>query len=102
MALDFMPNEGKLHGVIFFPKWVHEHPEITVCFQNDHIPLMEESRQKYETYPKYVVPEFATITYIGNAGINNEDVICEAPYEGMTDDIRAGRYFDANYKKIQK
>ena len=102
VALDFIPNEGKLHGVIFFPKWVHEHPEITVCFQNDHIPLMEESRQKYETYPKYVVPEFATITYIGNAGINNEDVICEAPYEGMTDDICAGRYFDANYKKTQK
>lgn len=28
---------------------------------------------------KLVVPEFGRITYIGNAGVNNEDVICEAP-----------------------
>lgn len=102
VALDFMPNDKKLHGVIFFPHWVHEHPEITVCYQNEHIPLMEESRIKYETYPKLVVPEFGQITYIGHAGVNNEDVICEAPYAGMTDDIREGRYFDANYKRIRK
>lgn len=101
-ALDFMPNEGKLHGVIFFPKWVHEHPEITVCYQNDYIPRMEESRLKYETYPKYVVPEFAHITYIGDAGVDNEDVISEAPYEGMTADIREGRYFDSEYKRMKK
>ena len=36
---------------------------------------MEEARQKYATYPKLVVPEFATITYIGKAVQNNEDVI---------------------------
>lgn len=99
VALDFMPNEGKLHGCIFFPKWVHEHPEITVCYQNEHIDKMEAARSKYDSYPKYVVPEFATITYIGEAGVNNEDVISEAPYAGMTDDIRAGKYFDENYKK---
>jgi phenolic acid decarboxylase len=52
---------------------------------------MKESREKYETYPKYVVPEFADITYLNNAGINNEALISEAPYEGMTDDIRAGK-----------
>ncbi|MGV8982684.1 phenolic acid decarboxylase [Clostridium sp.] len=54
VALDFMPNEGKLHGVIFFPKWVHEHPEITVTYQNEHIALMEESREKYETIIKLI------------------------------------------------
>ncbi len=102
VALDFMPNEGKMHGVIFFPKWVEEHPEITVCFQNEHTDLMLESREKYETYPKHVVSEFATITYMGNAGTDNEDVICETPYEGMTNEIREGKYFDADYKKIQK
>ncbi len=32
---------------------------------------MEEARQKYATYPKLVVPEFATITYIGKAVQNN-------------------------------
>ncbi len=86
-----MPNEKRMHGIIFFPKWVHERPDITVCYQNDHIDLMEESREKYETYPKYVVPEFADITFIENAGIDNEDLISKAPYPGMTDDIRAGK-----------
>lgn len=52
---------------------------------------MEESREKYETYPKYVVPEFADITFIENAGVNNEQLISQAPYAGMTDDIRAGK-----------
>jgi phenolic acid decarboxylase len=28
------------HGTIFFPRWVMNNPEKTVCFQNDHIPLM--------------------------------------------------------------
>lgn len=70
---------------------MHEHPEITVCYQNDHIDLMHESREKYETYPKYVVPEFADITYLHNAGANNERIVSEAPYPGMTDDIRAGK-----------
>ena len=97
-----MPNEKKMHGTIFFPKWVEEHPEITVCYQNEHIDLMHESREKYATYPKLLVPEFAVITYMGKAGQNNEDVIAEAPYKGMTDDIRAGRYFDSAYKRIKK
>ena len=91
VSLNFMPDDKRMHGVIFFPKWVHEHPEITVCYQNDHIDLMEESREKYETYPKYVVPEFADITNIKNEGINNEKVISEAPYATMADDIRSGK-----------
>ena len=101
VALDFMPNEKKLHGTIFFPKWVEEHPEITVTFQNEHIAEMEAAREKYETYPKLLVPEFANITYMGAAGLNNEDVISEAPYEVMPSDIREGRYFDKNYKRIK-
>ncbi len=91
VSVAFMPKENRLHGIIFFPKWVHEHPEITVCFQNDFIPMMEENREKYETYPKYVVPEFATITYAANEGVNNEKVISQAPYEGMVNDIRSGK-----------
>ena len=102
VALNFVPNENKLNGTIFLPSWVKEHPEITVCFQNDFIPLMEESRVKYPTYPKMVVPEFATITYIGDAGINNEEVIAEAPYDGMTDDTRNGRYYDENYTRLKE
>ena len=101
VALDFMPNEKKLHGMIFFPKWVEEQPEITVTFQNEHIAEMEAAREKYETYPKLLVPEFATITYMGDAGIYNEDVISEEPYDGMPDDIRSGKYFDENYKRVK-
>ena len=102
VALDFMPNDKKVNGTIFFPKWVQEHPEITVTFQNDHIDVMEAAREKYETYPKMVVPEFAQITYIGDAGQNNDDVISEAPYKELPDEIRAGKYFDENYKRINK
>lgn len=69
VALDFVPNEKKLNGTIFFPAWV---------------------------------PEFAHITYMGDAGQNNEDVISEAPYEGLPDDIRNGKYFDDNYKRWKK
>ena len=57
-----------MHGDIFFTKWVKEHPEITICYQNKPMPLMEESREEYKTYPKLVVSEFAKITYIGKAG----------------------------------
>lgn len=102
VALDFMPNEGQLHGTIFFPKWVEEHPEITVTYQNEHLDLMEAAREKYATYPKLVVPEFAKISYIGAAGQNNEDVISEAPYDGIVADIMAGRYFDQDYKRIKR
>lgn len=63
---------------------------------------MHESREKYDTYPKLVIPEFAHITYIGNVGVDNEDVINEKPYAGMTDDIRQGRYFDKHYKRLKK
>ncbi|KZK46272.1 Phenolic acid decarboxylase [Lactococcus cremoris] len=91
-----------MHGMIFFPKWVEEHPEITVCFQNDFIELMHESREKFETYPKYLVPEFAKITYVGKAGKNNDDVVAQAPYQGMTNDIRNGKYYNTSYEMINK
>lgn len=91
VSLNFMPAQNKLHGVIFFPKWVHEHPEITVCYQNDFIPKMEECRVKYETYPKYVVAEFGDIFYSKNEGVNNEKVISQAPYDGMVKDIVEGK-----------
>ena len=90
VSLDFVPNENKLHGVIFFPKWVHERPDITVCYQNDHIDLMEESREKFSTYPKYVVPEFGKIFFKKNEGQNNEKVVAEAPREGMIEEMLSG------------
>lgn len=53
---------------------------------------MHAAREKYPTYPKLVVPEFAKMTYIGTASVNNEDVINEAPYPGMTTDILGGHF----------
>ncbi|KPI84256.1 Phenolic acid decarboxylase [Leptomonas seymouri] len=91
VSLCFMLTEKRTHGTIFFPKWVHEHPEITVCYQNDNIPLMEESRLKYETYPKSLVSEFSKITFMKNWGANNENVVSQMPYPGMCDDIRSGK-----------
>ena len=91
----------RIHGGMVKGRWVKDHPEITVTFQNEHIAEMEAAREKYETYPKLLVPEFATITYMGDAGIDNEDVISEAPYDGMPDDIRSGKYFDENYKRVK-
>ena len=90
VVVELMPDEKRLHGIIFFPKWVEEHPEITVCYQNDFIDLMHESREKFETYPKHIVGEFATIIFVENCGINNEKVISCAPYDGLIADIMAG------------
>lgn len=67
--------ERKLHGVIFFPRWIAEAPHKTVCFQNDHIELMQSYRDAGPTYPKLVIDEFATITFVENCGANNEQVI---------------------------
>ena len=93
VCLDFILSENKTHGSAFFPKWVHEHPEITVCFQNDFIPVMEESRLKYDTYPKFELYEFSTITYNKYVGENDESIISVAPYKGMTDEIRDGKFY---------
>ena len=54
-----------------------------------------------KTYPKYLVPEFAKITYASEAGKDNDDVVAQAPYKEMTNDIRNGKYFDQNYKMIK-
>jgi phenolic acid decarboxylase len=38
-----------------------------------------------------VLDEFSEITFLENVGENNENLISIPPYEGMTDDIRAGK-----------
>ena len=96
VVLNFMMAEKRTHGVIFFPKWVKEHPEITVCFQNDFIDLMIESRDKYGTYPKVLVEEFSKIIFFEKVGMDNETIISQAPYEGIIHDIIEGK-FKENY-----
>ena len=65
----------ELHGSIFLPQWIEQHPEKTVCYQNEHLDLMYKYRDEGSTYPKMVVCEFATITFIEDCGANRDDVI---------------------------
>ncbi|TAI49568.1 phenolic acid decarboxylase [Flagellimonas allohymeniacidonis] len=64
-----------LHGTVAFPKWIIDHPEKTVCFQNDHLALMRSHRDKGPTYDKTLEDNFAKLYFFRNAGKNNESVI---------------------------
>ena len=63
------------HGTIFFPRWVINNPQKTVCFQNEFIPLMERYRDAGPAYPTEVIDEFATITFVRDCGPNDDSVI---------------------------
>ncbi|MDR3433233.1 MAG: phenolic acid decarboxylase [Rouxiella aceris] len=63
------------HGTIFFPRWIINNPEKTVCFQNEHIAQMEAYRQAGPAYPTEVIDEFATITFVRDCGADNDEVI---------------------------
>lgn len=71
--------ERKLHGVIFFPRWIAIDPKLTVCFQNEHLEKMLAYRDAGPTYPKLVIDEFATITYLERCAANDESVISCPP-----------------------
>jgi phenolic acid decarboxylase len=81
VSLAFMLNERRVHGVIFFPRWVADSPEKTVCFQNEFLDDMRRYRDAGPSYPRLVVDEFATITFVEDCGANNEAVIACAPTE---------------------
>ena len=73
--------ERQLHGVIFFPQWIAKNPQLTVCFQNDFLDKMQSYRDAGPTYPKLVIDEFATITYLEDCNPDDETVISCAPSE---------------------
>ncbi|HEY8719791.1 phenolic acid decarboxylase [Pengzhenrongella sp.] len=79
VALDVVPAKRRLHGVIFFPHWVEQHPERTVCFQNDHLAEMARYREAGPAYPVLVVPEFARISFLEDCGPDDESVVDRAP-----------------------
>ncbi|NYH80623.1 phenolic acid decarboxylase [Actinopolyspora biskrensis] len=81
VSVNVLLAERRLHGVIFFPRWVHQHPERTVCFQNDHLDEMTHYRDQGPTYPIYTVPEFAAITFLEDRGENDEHVVAKSPEE---------------------
>lgn len=79
VAVNF--SERQLHGVIFFPQWVAQEPQHTVCFQNEHIDRMIRLRDAGPTYPKLVIDEFAPLTFVEECGVDNETVINCPPSE---------------------
>ncbi|SMQ20584.1 phenolic acid decarboxylase [Streptomyces sp. Ag82_O1-12] len=79
VVVNVMPGKRRLHGVIFFPRWVADHGERTVLYQNDHLEKMQALRDAGPTYPVHVVPEFARITLFEYVGADDERVISVAP-----------------------
>jgi phenolic acid decarboxylase len=79
VSLSYNFDEMKIHGVIFFPRWIAEEPMKTVCFQNDHLDQMRTYRDTGPTYPKLVVDEFASICLIQNVGVDREDIVACPP-----------------------
>ncbi|MFD0483547.1 phenolic acid decarboxylase [Kineococcus sp. GCM10028916] len=79
VVVNVMPGRRRLHGTIFFPRWVEEDGSRTVLFQNDHLPLMRRYRDAGPTYPILVVPEFARITFFEHIGTDDDTVVSVAP-----------------------
>ncbi|MFI7003397.1 phenolic acid decarboxylase [Nocardia sp. NPDC050175] len=79
VSVNVMPSRRRLHGVIFFPQWIKQHPERSVCFQNEHLAQMTAYRDEGPTYPIYVVSEFADITFLEDCGPDDDSIIACAP-----------------------
>lgn len=82
-----------IHGTIFFPQWIageNQHPEKTICYQNEFIDDMHRFRDEGPAYPYVVIPEFARVTYMKNEGPDNDAVISMAPGQ-LPDDFFEGK-----------
>ncbi|WP_137939079.1 phenolic acid decarboxylase [Chitinivorax sp. B] len=81
VALTLNLQDYIVHGAIYFPRWIVEAPEKIACYQNDHLKEMEAYRDAGPIYPTEVIDSFATLLYIRDCGINNEQVIACPPSE---------------------
>jgi phenolic acid decarboxylase len=79
VSLVFILTTRQVHGVAFFPAWIAENPQLTVCFQNEHEDEMHRYRDAGPTYPKLVIDEFASITFQEDVGTDREDIIACPP-----------------------
>jgi phenolic acid decarboxylase len=71
----------KISGSAFFPKWIEEDPQKTVCYQNQHLEKMRKYRDAGPTYPKLIVSESANITFVEDCGPDRNDIINCPPDE---------------------
>ncbi|CAF1157289.1 unnamed protein product [Adineta ricciae] len=81
VSLSINLNERRLHGTIFFPRWVMNEPQKTICFQNDHLDEMCRYRDCGPTYPIEVIDEFAQIMFVEDCRANDETIIACASSE---------------------
>jgi phenolic acid decarboxylase len=82
VSLTFDLSRRLVHGTIFFPQWIAgegQHPEKTICYQNDFIEDMHRFRDEGPAYPYVIISEFAKITFMEQCGRDNETVISQAP-----------------------
>ena len=71
--------ERRLHGAIFFPRWVADAPQRIMGFQNAQIDRMLAYRDAGPTYPIELVDSFAAITFVEDRGRDDETVIACGP-----------------------
>lgn len=71
--------ERRLHGTIFFPRWVVEAPEKIAVFQNPQIERMLGYRDAGPTFPIELVDSFAEITFVEDCARDDETVIACGP-----------------------
>lgn len=71
--------ERRLHGTIFFPRWVIDAPEKIAVFQNPQVKRMRALRDAGPTYPIEVVDSFATITFVEDCARDDDTVIACGP-----------------------
>ncbi|WP_230953171.1 phenolic acid decarboxylase [Burkholderia stagnalis] len=82
VSLYFDTARRLIHGTIFFPQWIAgegQHPENTICYQNNFIDDMHRFRDAGPAYPYVIVGEFAEITLMEQRGRDNDEVIACAP-----------------------
>jgi phenolic acid decarboxylase len=82
VSLYFDVQRRLVHGTIFFPQWIAgegQHPEKTICYQNEFLDDMRSFRDAGPAYPYVVVSEFAKITFVEQCGPDNDQVICMPP-----------------------
>ena len=71
--------ERRVHGTIFFPRWVVEAPQKIAVFQNPHIDRMIAYCDAGPTYPIELVDSFAEITFVEDCARDDEAVIACGP-----------------------
>jgi phenolic acid decarboxylase len=69
----------EIHGTLCLPRWLANEPRKGACHQNAHPGLIRMYRDAGPSYPKEVIDQFATITFIEDCGPDRTDVINCAP-----------------------